>query len=53
MNFMENESSQKLRGGYYTPVDLAEFLVRWVKKIQPNSILEPSCGDTEDDSLEI
>lgn len=45
MNFKKNESSQKLRGGYYTPTDLAEFLVRWVRDIQPNSILEPSCGD--------
>jgi adenine-specific DNA-methyltransferase len=45
MNFKKNESSQKLRGGYYTPADLAEFLVRWVRDIQPSSILEPSCGD--------
>jgi adenine-specific DNA methylase len=45
MNFIENESAQKLRGGYYTPLDLAAFLVRWVKDINPRSILEPSCGD--------
>src|SRR6185437_9685610 len=45
MNFIENESAQKLRGGYYTPPDLAAFLVRWVKEIKPRSILEPSCGD--------
>ena len=45
MNFVENETVQKLRGGYYTPMDLAHFLVRWVKQIQPQSILEPSCGD--------
>jgi len=45
MNFMEMETAQKLRGGYYTPPDLAAFLVRWVKEIQPKSILEPSCGD--------
>lgn len=45
MNFMKNESAQKLRGGYYTPKDLAGFLAKWVKEISPKSILEPSCGD--------
>lgn len=45
MNFIENESAQKLRGGYYTPHDLAVFLARWVKDISPKRILEPSCGD--------
>jgi len=45
MNFIENESAQKLRGGYYTPPDLAAFLARWVKEISPKRILEPSCGD--------
>jgi adenine-specific DNA-methyltransferase len=45
MNFIENESPQKLRGGYYTPLDLATFLARWVKEISPKSVLEPSCGD--------
>lgn len=45
MNFIENESAQKLRGGYYTPPDLAIFLSRWVKAINPKRVLEPSCGD--------
>ncbi len=45
MNFIENESAQKLRGGYYTPPDLAAFLAQWVKQISPKSVLEPSCGD--------
>lgn len=45
MNFIENESEQKLRGGYYTPEDLATFIVRWVSKISPQHVLEPSCGD--------
>lgn len=45
MNFMENESAQKLRGGYYTPSDLAAFIARWVKDISPKRVLEPSCGD--------
>jgi len=45
MNFKVNESRQKLRGGYYTPLDLAQFLARWVQGIGPKTILEPSCGD--------
>jgi len=45
MNFKENESPTKLRGGYYTDPDIASFLLRWVLEISPRSILEPSCGD--------
>lgn len=45
MNFKEFQTEQKLRGGYYTPIDLAAFLARWVSHINPNRILEPSCGD--------
>lgn len=45
MNFIENESEQKLRGGYYTPEDLATYITKWVANSSPKSILEPSCGD--------
>lgn len=45
MNFISNETQQKLRGGYYTSIDLAMFLTNWIKEIQPKNILEPSCGD--------
>lgn len=45
MNFIANESEQKLRGGFYTDSDIASFLARWVLKKRPKSILEPSCGD--------
>ncbi|MHB0985335.1 MAG: N-6 DNA methylase [Sulfuricella sp.] len=45
MNFIENQTAQKLRGGYYTPPDLAAFLAEWVKEIGPKRVLEPSCGD--------
>jgi adenine-specific DNA-methyltransferase len=45
MNFIENETEQKLRGGYYTPLDLAEFICRWVEGCKPQRVLEPSCGD--------
>lgn len=45
MNFIVNETAQKLRGGYYTPDDLATFLCEWVLEIKPKRLLEPSCGD--------
>ena len=45
MNFKENESATKLRGGYYTRPEIASFLINWVKERQPRSVLEPSCGD--------
>jgi len=45
MNFKENESSTKLRGGYYTTPNIAEYLAQWVMQGETASILEPSCGD--------
>lgn len=45
MNFIALESSQKLRGGFYTDPIIASFLTRWIKIGKPTSILEPSCGD--------
>lgn len=45
MNFIERESMEKLRGGYYTHADVADFLTRWVLQARPRRILEPACGD--------
>lgn len=45
MNFKELESEQKLRGGYYTPLPVVEFLCRWAITPKSKTILEPSCGD--------
>ena len=45
MNFIAQESQQKLRGGYYTDLDIASFLTRWLVESKPRRILEPSCGD--------
>lgn len=36
---------QKLRGGYYTPQVIADFLSAWAIRSRKDSILEPSCGD--------
>ncbi|WP_413377213.1 Eco57I restriction-modification methylase domain-containing protein [Alkalihalobacillus sp. 1P02AB] len=41
----ENLSVQKLRGGYYTPQAIADFLCQWSIQKSTNSVLEPSCGD--------
>jgi adenine-specific DNA methylase len=45
MNFIQFETAQKLRGGFYTDADIAEFLTRWVGVVRPQRVLEPSCGD--------
>src|SRR5688572_30692061 len=45
MNFIANETTQKLRGGFYTDPDIAAFLAKWVFESKPKSVLEPSCGD--------
>ena len=45
MNFKENETDDKLRGGYYTPIEIARFLSRWALGRKPKTLLEPSCGD--------
>lgn len=37
--------SRKLRGGYYTPLELAQYLVKWGVRSDTEHILEPSCGD--------
>lgn len=39
------EGYDKLRGGYYTPEAIADFIVRWVTPTPQKKILEPSCGD--------
>lgn len=36
---------QKLRGGYYTPQLIANFLADWAIRTAATSVLEPSCGD--------
>jgi adenine-specific DNA-methyltransferase len=38
-------SYQKLRGGYYTPQAIADFLAAWAVQSPNAHVLEPSCGD--------
>ena len=41
----EKLNTQKLRGSYYTPKVIAEFMSRWAITKNTQLILEPSCGD--------
>lgn len=45
MKFIEDQTPTKLRGGYYTPVPVADYLSHWLLEHRPERILEPSCGD--------
>ena len=42
---MTQPSYQKLRGGYYTPEPIADFLTSWAIRSATDEVLEPSCGD--------
>ena len=39
------KSFDKLRGGYYTPQAITEFICKWIINKNTKKILEPSCGD--------
>ena len=46
MQLIKDASEEKLRGAFYTPKDIASFILKWAfdsNKII--DILEPSCGD--------
>lgn len=46
MNDKSKQTSQKLRGGYYTPIEIADFLTSWaIMSDEFQSVLEPSAGD--------
>ena len=46
MRLKEESSEQKLRGAYYTPLPLAEMMVKLLSgNKQIKNVLEPSCGD--------
>tara|TARA_B110000211_G_scaffold86608_1_gene101612 strand:+ start:684 stop:2309 length:1626 start_codon:yes stop_codon:yes gene_type:complete len=45
VKFKADQTDQKLRGGYYTPQNIADYVARWVLGASPSSVLEPSCGD--------
>lgn len=46
MKLITEASAEKLRGGFYTPEPIAEFILRWgINGSSDSEILEPSCGD--------
>ncbi len=45
MRLKKDSSEQKLRGAYYTPLQLANAMVSLVASQNITSVLEPSCGD--------
>ncbi len=46
MQLIKDASSQKLRGAYYTPRPIADFITQWgMSGSTQMDILEPSCGD--------
>lgn len=44
---IELQSEKKLRGGYYTPHQIAQYITDWaiVDGTETETVLEPSCGD--------
>jgi len=46
MKLIKNTSQQKLRGGFYTPEPIADFVLKWAfNGTKGQDVLEPSCGD--------
>lgn len=48
MKLKADSTEKKLRGGYYTPDSISDFIIRWALTDRTNqdlSVLEPSCGD--------
>ena len=45
MKLKKDSSEQKLRGAYYTPLQLAKAMVKLCMSENIHTILEPSCGD--------
>ena len=46
MRLMKDVPKEKLRGGFYTPPAIADFILRWANSSHRElDILEPSCGD--------
>ena len=45
MRLKEDNTKQKLLGAYYTPIKLANAMVKFLDFEEVQSVLEPSCGD--------
>ncbi|KKP31780.1 MAG: Modification methyltransferase [Candidatus Woesebacteria bacterium GW2011_GWC2_31_9] len=46
MQLIKYATQEKLRGGFYTPSQIAKFILKWAVNGNENyDVLEPSCGD--------
>ena len=46
MQQIKKATSQKLRGGFYTPEPITDFILKWAfNGSKDQDVLEPSCGD--------
>jgi len=45
MKLRADQTSQKLRGGYYTPMEISDFLSSFAITPLTKRVLEPSCGN--------
>lgn len=46
MQLIKSVSKEKLRGGFYTPIPITDFILKWAFNGNKSiDILEPSCGD--------
>jgi len=45
MKLKKNTTKQKLRGAYYTPIQLSDAMVGFFTDSEIKNVLEPSCGD--------
>jgi adenine-specific DNA methylase len=46
MQLINNATKEKLRGGFYTPEPIADFILKWAfNGQQGQNVLEPSCRD--------
>lgn len=46
MKLLEHETDEKLRGSFYTPKTISDFILKWAFNGNKHcDILEPSCGD--------
>lgn len=41
---MSSEDFDKMRGGYYTPLQITKYITEWAITIGDEEVLEPSCG---------
>ena len=42
---MDTNELKKARGAFFTPPDIARYLVRWAVRSPDDRVLEPSCGE--------